>query len=96
LGLLVASHIKPWRLCDSAFERLDGANGLLLAPHVDLLFDRGFVSFTNDGGVLVSSKVAALDLERLGLFQACAKKTGEFAQRQKVYLEYHRANVFIP
>jgi hypothetical protein len=27
--LLIASHIKPWRLCKSAEERLDGANGLL-------------------------------------------------------------------
>lgn len=95
LGLLVASHIKPWRLCDNAFERLDGANGLLLAPHVDLLFDRGFVSFTDDGDVLVSSKIATLDLERLGLTHACAQQTGGFAQRQKFYLEYHRAKVFI-
>jgi putative restriction endonuclease len=30
--LLIASHIKPWRLCSSSFERLDGQNGLLLAP----------------------------------------------------------------
>ena len=36
---LVASHIKPWRDCDNS-ERLDGANGLLLSPHVDKLFDR--------------------------------------------------------
>jgi putative restriction endonuclease len=38
-GLLIASHIKPWRMCNTAFERLDGANGLLLTPHVDRLFD---------------------------------------------------------
>ena len=31
---LIASHIKPWRVSNSR-ERLDGANGLLLAPHVD-------------------------------------------------------------
>jgi hypothetical protein len=33
---LVASHIKPWRDCDNS-ERLSGANGLLLSPHVDKL-----------------------------------------------------------
>jgi len=43
--LLIASHIKPWRLCDTAGERLDGMNGLLLSPDADLLFDRGFITF---------------------------------------------------
>jgi hypothetical protein len=35
---LIASHIKPWR-SSSDTEKLDGYNGLLLAPHVDKLFD---------------------------------------------------------
>ncbi|QNA89117.1 HNH endonuclease [Massilia sp. Dwa41.01b] len=43
--LLVASHIKPWSDCDSDDERLDGANGLLLASHVDKLFDRCLLGF---------------------------------------------------
>lgn len=30
--LLIASHIKPWRACGTPAERLDGANGLMLAP----------------------------------------------------------------
>jgi hypothetical protein len=30
--LLRASHIKPWRSCANNHERLDGHNGLLLAP----------------------------------------------------------------
>ena len=42
--MLVASHIKPWR--DSTNdERLDPMNGLLLAAHVDKLFDRYLLSF---------------------------------------------------
>lgn len=39
-SLLIASHIKPWRICKSAQERLDGMNGLMLTPDADLLFDR--------------------------------------------------------
>src|SRR3546814_904603 len=31
-ALLIASHIKPWRLCEAASERLDGMNGLMLTP----------------------------------------------------------------
>lgn len=42
--LLIASHIKPWRESSNA-ERLDPANGLLLAVHVDRLFDRHLLSF---------------------------------------------------
>jgi HNH endonuclease len=41
---LRASHIKPWRICTDD-EKLDGCNGLLLAPHVDHLFDRGYIGF---------------------------------------------------
>jgi hypothetical protein len=39
---LIGSHIQPWR--DGSNEgRLDGANGLLLTPTVDHLFDKGFI-----------------------------------------------------
>lgn len=53
-ALLIASHIKPWRLCATAHERLDGMNGLLLTPDADHLFDRGFISFHDEGDVIVS------------------------------------------
>ncbi|MBC3953045.1 HNH endonuclease [Pseudomonas folii] len=92
--LLVASHIKPWSLCTSAAERLDGANGLLLTPHVDRLFDRGLVSFEDDGTLLISSRLSLADLGRLGLGDALKKKFGSFHSRQKKYLSYHRDKVF--
>ena len=38
--LLIASHIKPWRLADHQ-ERLDPYNGLLLVPNLDKAFDLG-------------------------------------------------------
>ena len=52
---LRASHIKPWRVCDNG-ERLDGNNGLLLAPHVDHLFDKGFISFSDQGKMIISPR----------------------------------------
>ena len=94
--LLIASHIKPWRLCANAGERLDGANGLLLTPHVDRLFDRGLVSFSDNGAVIISSHLDRADLERLGLLQACAKNCGPFDSRQATYLAFHRETVFLP
>jgi hypothetical protein len=42
---LKASHIKPWRDATDA-ERLDGSNGLLLSPHIDHLFDEGYITFS--------------------------------------------------
>ncbi|EMF02958.1 HNH endonuclease [Serratia marcescens] len=51
--LLIASHIKPWRECNNK-ERLDPNNGIMLAPHVDALFDKGYISFTTDGDVIIS------------------------------------------
>jgi putative restriction endonuclease len=104
--LLVASHIKPWRLCDSAQERLDGMNGLLLTPDADLLFDRGFISFADGGEVLVSPRVDRVDLRRLGFEELAherfgvaeappAWQTGVFAPERHGYLAYHRSEVFV-
>ena len=54
--LLVASHIKPWRE-SSPFEKLDLLNGLLLCPNHDSLFDKGYISFMDDGRVIISEKI---------------------------------------
>ena len=58
---LVANYIKPWAACVGG-EHLDDANGLMLAPHVDHLFDAALISFEDNGQLLVS---LALDLRVL-------------------------------
>ena len=102
--LLRASHIKPWRLCDTAGERLDGQNGFMLTPDADLLFDRGFISFEDSGEVLVSPRADDRDLIRLGLEHLTWQGLGEamapwstasFEGRRCGYLEFHRREVFI-
>jgi putative restriction endonuclease len=92
--LLIASHIKPWRLCETTHERLDGANGLLLTPHVDRLFDRGLISFSDNGEVLRARSLAREDVSRLGLSEACMRNAGAFSAAQQAYLACHRALVF--
>ncbi|MGZ8350703.1 MAG: HNH endonuclease, partial [Allosphingosinicella sp.] len=100
-ALLNASHIKPWRVCKTADERLDGMNGLMLTPDADRLFDRGFISFDDDGAVRVSERADPDDLRRLGFEhlvwqrfgEAAAPsnwRTGSFHARQHDYLAYHR------
>lgn len=105
-ALLIASHIKPWRVCKTAKERLDGANGLLLTPDADHLFDRGFISFGDDGEVMVSGRVPDDDLRRLGFEQLMRQRSGmgetpsvwrseSFGESHNAYLDYHRSQVFI-
>jgi putative restriction endonuclease len=65
--LLIASHMKPWRVCGTAAERLDGANGLLLAPHIDRLFDLGLLTFTQTGRVILSETLKQETIECLGV-----------------------------
>lgn len=91
--LLRASHIKPWRSCISNHERLDGNNGLFLSYHVDHLFDRGYISFTNNGELLLSSRLDIADVVRLGIRMPV--NVGSFNEDQKTYLSYHRENVFL-
>ena len=90
--LLRASHVKPWRSCANNHERLDGYNGLLLAPHVDHLFDRGYISFSDEGELLVSVHIDPEQLERLGIRAPLA--VVEFTDEQKQYLSHHREQVF--
>jgi putative restriction endonuclease len=91
---LVASHIKPWRESNDD-ERLAGANGLLLTPSVDHLFDRGFISFADDGGLLISP-VADLDaLPRMGVPTGGRIHTGSFNSDQRHFLDYHRKEIFL-
>ncbi len=93
---LIASHIKPWRSCVDGNERLDGNNGLLLSPNVDLLFDRGFIGFREDGSLIVSSHVDSSDIFRLGLEHAINQVRAPFRAAQLPYLDYHRKNVLLP
>src|SRR5690606_32396339 len=94
LRFLRASHIKPWSKCTSGTERVDGANGLLLTPHADLLFDRGWVTFEDNGALVRSSYLPSDVADRIGLDLANGRRCGVFDDKQKAYLEYHRNAVF--
>jgi hypothetical protein len=88
---LRASHIKPWASSNNE-EKLDGNNGLLLSPHIDHLFDRGFISFEGSGKILVSDNLNPIVLEQWSIPEAA--QAGSFNSKQGDYLEYHRETVF--
>jgi putative restriction endonuclease len=91
-ALLRASHIKPWADCATDAERLDVFNGLLLAPHLDAVFDAGFITVDDDGGVRVSERLRSEDARVLGLAVPLAVEG--LAESHRRYLRWHRQFVF--
>jgi len=88
---LVASHIKPWK--DSTDEeRLDGQNGFLLSPHVDKLFDGGYISFSDEGAIISAHFNIQQIMSNWGLNTNI--NVGRFTVKQRAYLRFHRENVF--
>jgi putative restriction endonuclease len=91
-SLLMAAHIKPWR-CATNAERLDVHNGLLILPQYDKLFDRGFISFTDDGGILVSPALPKDKFDLLGVREDA--KLAVVSPPHRPFLSFHRDRVFI-
>lgn len=89
--LLRASHIKPWAACETDAERLDVYNGLLLAPHLDAVFDQGFITFADSGEMMVSPQLDDGTRQVLGI--ADGSKLAIRPPHQ-AYLVWHRSLSF--
>ncbi len=89
LRFLRASHIKPWSQ-SSDKERVDRSNGLLLTPSADLLFDHGWMSFQNDGRLILADKLPNKVKEKIGLDLEEGRNCGKFTSEQADFLAYHR------
>ena len=90
-AFLIASHIKPWSKSDNG-ERLDGWNGLMLARHVDHLFDSGHITFEDDGRLRWGASVSTAVRSALGLDKVTTARP--LKESQVKYMRYHRENVF--
>lgn len=91
---LRASHIKPWSHCEDGHERTDGHNGLLLAHHVDHLFDQGWLTFDASGISIYSEHLPTAVVQALGLKAKMPPRFPQFNDQQIDYLKYHRAIIF--
>lgn len=91
--VLVASHIKPWRICNNS-ERIDTENGLLLSANMDRLFDNGLISFDRKGQMLISQFIGKANECRLHIFPKMQVELKASA-RMLEYLEYHRDVLFV-
>ena len=92
-SLLRASHIKPW--CNSTNkERLDVFNGLLLIPNLDLAFDKGFITFDDDGDIIISDRLTEIRRTILKIHGDLKIESKLLTEEHRAYLRYHRENVF--
>jgi len=89
--ILIASHIKPWSVSDDS-EKIDHNNGLVLTPTYDKLFDQGFISFKDDGAIIISPYISPLNMKKLNL-AGDRKYTFPLTDKRKKYLAYHRQNI---
>jgi putative restriction endonuclease len=62
--LLVASHIKPWKVSNEQTERTNPSNGLCLNSLHDKAFDRGLITVDNDYKIIISSKLKDADMDQ--------------------------------
>ena len=98
--LLVASHIKPWAVCDVR-ERLDFLNGVAACPTHDAAFDSGLI--TVNGGLRVhrAPKLETSTRADPGVDQYFGQALnpklvvpGQGERPADAYLEWHLEHVF--
>ncbi|WP_203091747.1 HNH endonuclease signature motif containing protein [Aeromonas hydrophila] len=78
--------------CQEKAERLDGHNGLLLSPHIDKLFDRCWITFTDAGDLLCAEPSIEQALLQWGV--ELPLNVGPFSPKQAAFLEYHRDEIY--
>lgn len=95
--LLIASHIKPYRVCikegreDQALHHL---NGLALTPTYDKLFDQGYITFKDNGDLVCGTLLSAYTWERLNINPNAKNNLRIYPEDREEYLDYHRKFVF--
>ena len=93
-NLLIASHIKPWAICEDKAEKYDPNNGLLLSPLIDKLFDKGYITFTQNGKIAISPLLNENDKRKISLRTDISYIEDSKLRDRKEFLNYHQRYVF--
>ena len=95
--LLIASHIVPWS-SDRA-NRLNPSNGLCLSAIHDRAFDKGLISLTDDGRVMLSDEIRKRDEVFIKtIFLPLENQPIEMPERfspDHEFLHHHRTAIFL-
>lgn len=95
--LLIASHIKPYRVCikeGREDQAVDYLNGLALTPTYDKLFDQGYITFKDNGDLVCGTLLSQYTWERLNINPNAKNNLRIYPESREEYLEYHRRFVF--
>lgn len=84
--LLIASHIKPWNE-STPEEKLNPFNGFLLCPNHDSLFDKHFITFDDNGRIIISKRLSEEDKQLLNISNEIIISVEE---DNKKFLKEHR------
>jgi len=76
-------------------RKQSGGNGLLLNPSIDHLFDRGFISFGDDGEVLRSPVADEESLRKIGIRRDEPVFAGRSNSEHRHLPYYHRKEFFL-
>jgi hypothetical protein len=91
--LLRASHIKPYA-ASTAVECLSAHNGLLLAAGLDVLFDKGFITFDQRGKLELSELLSREAASAFGL-KSNMRLTDSLSEEAQKFFLHHRKKVFL-
>lgn len=91
--LLIASHIKPWAASNEQ-EKTDPYNGYMLSPMIDKLFDRGFITFTENRHIILSEFISPYTWKRIGLKNNTFYNAIPMDDKRVEYLKFHHQSVF--
>ena len=91
--LLIASHIKPWAASDDK-EKVDPFNGYMLSPMIDKLFDKGFITFTENRHIVLSDFISPFTWKQIGLKNGTFYKTIPMDDKRIEYLKFHHQSIF--
>lgn len=91
--VLIASHIKPWAVCNNK-ERIDVNNGLLLSATYDRLFDCGLITFNKKGKLRISSMINNENAQKLKIAAGTLYNI-KYCSKMDKYLQYHNKYIFI-
>ena len=95
-SLLIAGHIKPWAT-SSPTEKVDPKNGFAFTPTYDKLFNDGLITFSDQGGLIISPLLSIRSRKSLNLIAGTVIElpiSGEKNKRRRDFLSFHREHVY--
>lgn len=90
---LIANHIKPFSDCNLD-EAVDPNNGLLLCPDHNHLMDKGYLTFNEEGKIMLSIKLPQELISEFRLNGFLDNKYS-FDKNTHKYIKYHNEKVFL-